>query len=1051
LKPVLFLILIFILFTSSIAVSQDDYNHTELDWKTIATEHFLVHFHNGAERTGLEVAKVAESIYGPITTMYSHEPDQKVNIVIRDHDDYSNGGTDSYDNFIVIYAPALDFELRGTHPWLWMVVTHEFTHLVQIQTAMKFGRRVPGIYFQWLGYEKESRPDVLYGYPNVIVSYPIAGSLIPPWFAEGVAQYNNPIQGYDNWDSHRDMILRMYMVDGNPLSWNEMAFFGKNSLGNESVYNSGFSLVGYIGKKYGVDKLQAISRQLAKPFRLTIDGAIEATLEITGEQLYNEWKEEKTKAYKQLEDSLKPMRKDGEIIEKEGFGNFYPVFSPDGSQIAYVSNKGTDHWASSIYVYDRATKKSKLILPENLSSLVRSSLSFSPDCKYIYYAKITRDNPHWSGYSDLYRFNLLTEGEERLTHGLRAINPKVSSDGKRIAYAFGSDGTLNLGVCNADGSGRMQLTKFQNGEQVYTPVWSPNGKKIAFGYSIAQNQSIALIDTNGSNFQILQRAGDCRNPFFSSDSTLYYSWDRGGIYNIYSLNLCTGGEWQITNVLGSAFLPTVNAKGDVAYAAYTSTGYKIALLSKDSINVPLPLISEKDSMQKKINPPNLYSGLIETKAWDYSLPQVNENSFYGDTTLLKARPYRSVFTSTSFIPLLRIDTYNKNSSGLDYVKLGLYITSFDVLNKMDIFGGGDINRKLERDLFLIIDYSDRLPILYQLGLEPTATLELYNITRSRNASFELPGNPYPLNFEADVTYNLLEFDFSLKQKIFSENCDLKLNYSLSRYSQDFGSWFYPSPGPGVIQASTSTYLIGNTIMTQFMYDGILHTLDKDINPVGRSFSLKYSFEMDKFNPTDSSENNNGLRAPIYTPYNFSRLELSWNEHLALPFPRQTLSFSLNACGILGPTVDEFFDYYAGGFIGMRGYSFYALGGNKTVSLNATYRFPIVPNLDFRILQIYFSKLYGSVFYDIGNAWPRESASDNFWKQDVGFELRLETFSFYAYPTRIFFSGAYGLDQFSRNIQDINTATVQYGHEWRFYLGVLFGFELNDVMPRQFMR
>ena len=155
--------------------------------------------------------------------------------------------------------PALDFELRGTHPWLWNVVTHEFTHIIQIQTAMKFGRKMPGIYFQWLGYEKESRPDVLYGYPNVIVSYPISGFVVPPWFAEGVAQYNNPALGYDTWDSHRDMILRMYMIDGNPLSWNEMAFFGKNSLGNESVYNSGFSLVGYIGQKYGDDKLQAIS------------------------------------------------------------------------------------------------------------------------------------------------------------------------------------------------------------------------------------------------------------------------------------------------------------------------------------------------------------------------------------------------------------------------------------------------------------------------------------------------------------------------------------------------------------------------------------------------------------------------------------------------------------------------------------------------------------------------------------------------------------------------------------------------------------------------
>ena len=135
------------LFLSSVAFGQEDYNHPELDWKTIETKHFLVHFHNGAERTGTEVATIAESIYGPITTMYSHEPDQKVSIVIRDHDDYSNGGAYFYDNKIVIYAPALDFELRGTHPWLWNVVSHEFTHIVQIQTAMKYRQKSTGNLF----------------------------------------------------------------------------------------------------------------------------------------------------------------------------------------------------------------------------------------------------------------------------------------------------------------------------------------------------------------------------------------------------------------------------------------------------------------------------------------------------------------------------------------------------------------------------------------------------------------------------------------------------------------------------------------------------------------------------------------------------------------------------------------------------------------------------------------------------------------------------------------------------------------------------------------
>ena len=1050
-KYKLFFILVFILVISSIGISQEDYNHPELDWKTIETKHFLVHFHNGAERTGGEVATIAESIYGPITTLYSHEPDQKVSFVIRDHDDYSNGGAYFYDNKIVIYAPALDFELRGTHPWLWNVVTHEFTHIVQIQTAMKFGRKMPGFYFQWLGYEKESRPDVLYGYPNVIVSYPISGFVVPPWFAEGVAQYNNPVLGYDTWDSHRDMILRMYLIDGNPLSWNEMSFFSKNSLGNESVYNSGFSLVGYISQKYGLDKLQAISRQLSVPFRLTIDGAIEAVLKKSGTQLYEEWKAEKTAAYKHLADSLKPALKNGEVIEKEGFGNFYPVFSPDGTKIAYVSNKGTDYFStSSIYIYDCAAKTSKMIVREDLASLVRSSLSFSPDSKYIYYAQITHENPHWSGYSDLYRFNLSTGKEERLTHGLRALNPKLSLDGKKLVFAIDGDGTLNIGLCNSDGKNISHLTNFKNGEQVYTPVWSNDGSRIAFGYSTGHNQSVALIDTNGNNFQVLMHAGDCRNPFFASDSTLLYSWDKGGIFNIYTLNLQSGYEKQTTNVLGGAFLPAVNGKGDVAYVTYTSTGYKIAFMHQDSAVIPLTADSIIDSLRTNLNVQNLYSGLITMKAGEKSLSIGGNQSINENKHSFEAKTYHSVFNSLSLIPLLRIDTYNKNSSGLDVVKPGLYVTSSDVLDKMNIFGGIDINRKLERDIFFILEFRDRLPILYQLGLEPTASVELYNITRKRDVSFDLFVTG-PQTFTTDVTYNLSEFDFSLSQPFLTENCNLKIAYALSRYSQDFGTWFHPTFG--VIPASSSTYLIGNTITTQFKYDGTLHTLDKDINPVGRSFSLKYIYEMDKFNPTDSTEANqdNGFRVPVYTKYNFSRLELLWNEHIAMPLPRHTLSFTLNASGILGPAIDEFFDYYAGGFIGMRGYPFYAIGGNKAVSLNATYRFPIATKLDFRILQIYFSKLYASVFYDIGNAWPRETASDNFWKQDAGFEFRLESFSFYAYPTRIFFSGAYGLDQFSRRVNDINISTVTYGHEWRFYLGVLFGFELNDIMPRQFMR
>jgi outer membrane translocation and assembly module TamA len=117
-----------------------------------------------------------------------------------------------------------------------------------------------------------------------------------------------------------------------------------------------------------------------------------------------------------------------------------------------------------------------------------------------------------------------------------------------------------------------------------------------------------------------------------------------------------------------------------------------------------------------------------------------------------------------------------------------------------------------------------------------------------------------------------------------------------------------------------------------------------------------------------------------------------------------------------------------------------LGGNEAARVNITYRFPISDNLDFRLAHMYFDKLYGSFFFDYGNAWMSKTSMKDF-KKDLGFELRLETFSFYMYPTRIFVSSAYGLDDFS-NVY--NKKTIYFGRDLKLYLGILFGFDLFDI-------
>jgi len=1007
--------------------SQDEYfNHTELNWFTIETPHFFVHFHNGEERSARVVAKVAEDIYGPVTSLYHHEPDQKVSIVLKDYDDYSNGASYFYDNKIELWAPPLDFDLRGTHNWFRNVVAHEFTHIIQIQTSMKFGRHVPGIYLQWLGYEAERRQDVLYGYPNVIVSYPISGFIVPSWFAEGVAQYNRPEMSYDYWDSHRDMILRMYALDGNMLTWSEMSVFGKTSLGNESSYNAGFSMVKYISETYGPDAIPRIAKNLSDLTETTIDGAIQRALGISGEELYKEWRTHTLAQYRERTEPILRHRVEGETIGSVGFGNFYPAFSPDGKKIAYTSNKTSDYFGmSSVYIYDIESKKET-----EVDEKVLSSVSWSPDGSKIYYSKITRDNPHWSGVGDVYVYDLVRKEETRLTHGLRALNPSLSPDGKSIAFTREGDATMNVGIIDSDGKNFRLLTHFKNGEQVFTPKWSPDGASVIFGCALREAQDVARVTVADGTFEMLLTGSeDQRNPSYSPDGKkIYFVSDKTGIFNIYTYDLQTKAVEQVSNVLGGAFMPAVNQSGDLAFASYTSGGFKMNLLRS---SLPQSFV-DNGYVPGPVNPPPLSVAAAgdSTMYWgklraydDMQLPQS------------EAKPYKNIFTSLSIVPFIRIDEYSTANKGIDYIKPGFYFTSSDVVDKYSIFGGAAMNRQYERDVFFIFDYRARIPGLYQLGLSPAVSLELYNITRNAKAVQGVFGLD-TVNF--DPSYGLLEFDINFRQNLFTPADVLTLGFSNSRYSQDIASTFSPSLNQD-IPGSTDLYFKGNDVSLTWEIRAVERSRDEEINPVGRKLFLRFDYEFDHFNYNNEYANTETGVSPVLSPFNFPKAEVKYSEYLQLPWWKHTLTLSLHGGTIFGPQIPDFFDFYAGGLVGMKGYPFYALGGNKMATANATYRFPLWDNIDIHFLPLYFDKLYASVHCDYGNAWNGDPVIASF-KRDAGFEFRLESYSFYAYPTRIFFNGTYGFDSFSFTGTD--GTLVPYGKEWRFYFGILFDFDLD---------
>lgn len=1026
------LILLIMSFPLILFAQFNEYN-PDYNWLTIKGKYVRVHYHEEAERTARTVAKIADEVWEPITALYGYEP-ETVDYVIKDIDDFSNGATYFFDNKIEIWASSLDFDLRGTHNWLRNVISHEFTHMVQLQASMKLVRTIPAVYLQFLNYEDKRRPDILYGFPNFIGSYPLATINVPAWFAEGTAQYMRKEFNYDNWDTHRDMILRSYALEDKLLTWNEMGVFNKTSLGNESVYNSGFALTLYISQQYGESKLREIAHKLGKLTNFTIDAAFKDVLGKNGKEIYDEWSNFVKEDYKKRIEDVQLNLVTGNVIASIGFGNFYPTFSKDGKKVAYISNKFADYMSlSSLYIKDLENNKEELIAP-----LIRSTFSFIENEEKLIYAKLSDKNPKWTKIHDLYVYDIKKKQEKRITYGLRANNPSVSNDGKKIVFIYQKDGTVNLGIVDIDGQNFKRLTFFEKGEQVFNPKFSNDDSYILFDYSYHDNRDIARVDIDGSNYHhITNSQADERHPFHAPDGKIYYSSDETGIFNIYSYDPLTKETARLTNVTGGAFMPSVNSEGDIVYAGYVAEGYKIFLIKKDEQNKVDPL--KKYTWQN--NPP-----LGKDKP-DPLAGKFNFNSLrnFNDLSLpdYPVEKYSGFFSRLSFYPFIRFDNYNISNSGWDRIKPGVYFTSSDVLNRFSIFGSAAINRKFERDIFLQLDYRDKVPLVYNLGLRPEMSVELYSISRKTDVdlNFGIDSTFIPPIIDyivpTDVTYNLFEVDLIARHKIFSEGNNLEFRFIFSQYESTIGSFIIPESNNTLYPTSSDKYFVGRNLQMKYTHEHITPAIDSDINPVGRKIEIQYNYEMNRYNNESNYEVVDGMLKPLYNEFYFHRLELNSKFHFPV-YKEHTITTQFRAATILGPEVPDFFDFYLGGLIGMKSYPFYAVSGNELGWINLTYRFPLFKNIDSRFGHIYIDKVYMSVYGDFGNAWNGTIPSLSEFKKGAGFEFRIKLNSFYLFPTSLFFNAAYSFDKVERIIYN---EKVSYGKEWNFYGGILFDFSL----------
>jgi Tol biopolymer transport system component/DNA-binding winged helix-turn-helix (wHTH) protein len=189
----------------------------------------------------------------------------------------------------------------------------------------------------------------------------------------------------------------------------------------------------------------------------------------------------------------------------------FPTFSPDGSQIAFSSNR-SGHF--EIYVRSLATGSAERQITSDGGYNIEPA--WSPNGQEIAYASQTR-----GGIAVI----PVTGGTTRYITSTGS-NPSWSPDGRTLVYRAGSIGRTNLWLVALDGSPPRPLTHSGTppGDHQY-PRWLADGRHIVFSAFFPTKGRPWVVDTLTGQLQQIQIAADSvLFPWLPADGRfLYYS------------------------------------------------------------------------------------------------------------------------------------------------------------------------------------------------------------------------------------------------------------------------------------------------------------------------------------------------------------------------------------------------------------------------------------------------------------------------------------------------------------------------------------------------
>ncbi len=517
---------------------QNKVQYDHFDFKTLETEHFLIHYYPEEERAVYDAARMAERAYGRLSRVFNHAFTEKRPIILyASHSDFQQTNIFQFDigegtgGITEGLRDRVVLPFTGSMREFDHVLTHELVHSFQYE-LLRLGALSRGA--------------------NPFSNQP------PLWFIEGMAEYLS----LGEVDPHTAMWLRDGALSGYLTSLEDLSYAG-----DIRVYRYGQAVWYYVGKKYGDEKVGEIMQ------KVSIEGweeAVESSLNMSVEELSDQWLESVRRTnFPTIAELDTPEEAGTQLtrhLKEDASFNLAPALSPDGSSVAFLSDR--DYY-QDLFLADARTGKirKKLVAGNRTESFetlrfLSAGLAFSHDGKYLAFtAKAGAEDA-------LYIMRI--EGRDivgEFRFGLEGVlTPSWAPDDSRLAFAGLDGGITDLFIVGRDGRDLRRLTDDTYMER--DPVWSPDGKRIAFTTDRGPGTDLQLLsfrdpvigiyDLDEGSISVLPGSeGKNINPQWSPDGrSIAYISDRTGVSNIFLQELGSGDSlgtvFQLTNLLTGA-------------------------------------------------------------------------------------------------------------------------------------------------------------------------------------------------------------------------------------------------------------------------------------------------------------------------------------------------------------------------------------------------------------------------------------------------------------------------------------------------------------------